>query len=102
MNSIGPNNNIEIKIAVKISQLLKDSSNSSVIHLDFVLRQRSISDFVSRLRCIELIGSIEHGFDFIVESLIIKIIDFNRLEIFFWIKVALSDKESLTKNKFLL
>ncbi len=40
--------------------------------------------------------SVEHSFDFVVESLVIKIIDFDCLEIFFGIKVTLRNKERLT------
>lgn len=42
--------------------------------------------------------SIEHGPDFVVEGLIIKVINFDGLEVFLRIEVSLSDKECLPEH----
>lgn len=46
--------------------------------------------------------SVEHGFDFVVKSLVIKIINFDSLEVLFGIKVALGDQECLPQHEFLI
>ena len=43
-------------------------------------------------------GSIEHGFDLIVEGLIIEIVDFDGLEVLLGIEVSLGDEEGLSQD----
>ena len=42
--------------------------------------------------------SVEHGFDFVIEGLIVQIINFNCLEIFLGVEVAFSDQEGLSQH----
>jgi hypothetical protein len=42
-----------------------------------------------------IIGSIEHRLYFIIESLVIKVVNFNGLEIFFGIEVSLGNQKCL-------
>ena len=46
-------------------------------------------------------GSVEHGFDFVVKGLVVQIVDFDGLEILLGVEVALSDQEGLPKHQFL-
>ena len=43
-------------------------------------------------------GSVEHGFDLIVEGLIIEIVDFDGLEVLLGIEVSLGDEEGLSED----
>lgn len=43
---------------------------------------------------------VKHGSDFIVEGLVIQIFDFDGLEIFLRIEIALGNEESLAEDKF--
>jgi hypothetical protein len=45
-------------------------------------------------------GSVEHRPDLVVESLIVKVVDFDGLEVFFGIEITLRDQESLSQNQF--
>lgn len=42
--------------------------------------------------------SVEHGFDFIVEGLVIQVVDLDGLEIFLGVEVTFCDKEGLPQN----
>ena len=42
--------------------------------------------------------SIEHGFNFVIEGLVIQIVDFDGLEVFLWIKVSLGNQKSLSQH----
>lgn len=45
--------------------------------------------------------SVEHGLDFVVKGLVIKVVDFDSLEVFLRIEIAFRDEESLPQDKFL-
>ena len=45
--------------------------------------------------------SIKHRSDFVIECLVIKIINLDCLEVFFRVKISLSDQKSLSQNQFL-
>ncbi len=42
--------------------------------------------------------SIEHSFNFVVEGLIIQIVDFDGLEIFLWIEVSFGNQKCLSQH----
>lgn len=46
-------------------------------------------------------SSVEHGPNFVIEGLIVEIIDFDGLEVFFRIEVSLGNQEGLPKDQFL-
>ena len=46
-------------------------------------------------------GSVEHGLDFVIEGLIVKVIDFDGLEVLLRIEVALGNQEGLPQHQFL-
>jgi hypothetical protein len=45
--------------------------------------------------------SVEHGPDLVIEGLIVQVIDFDSLEVFFWIEITFSDKEGLPQDELL-
>lgn len=47
------------------------------------------------------VESVKHGFYLVVECLVIEVINFDSLEIFLWIEVALGDQEGLSEDQFL-
>lgn len=46
-------------------------------------------------------GSVEHGLDFVVEGLVIEVVDLDGLEVFLGVEVALGDEEGLPEHEFL-
>lgn len=46
--------------------------------------------------------SIEHGSNFIIESLVVEVIDLYGLEVLFRVEISLGDEERLPQNQFLL
>ena len=42
-----------------------------------------------------MMGSIKHSFDFIVEGLVVQIVNFDCLEVLLRVEIALSDQEGL-------
>lgn len=46
-------------------------------------------------------GSVEHSFNFVVEGLVIQIVNFDSLEVLLGIEVSLRDQESLSQHEFL-
>ncbi len=48
------------------------------------------------------VESIEHRPDFVIEGLIIEVIDLDGLEVLFRIEVTFGNQESLSENQFLL
>lgn len=44
------------------------------------------------------VGSVEHGLDFVIEGLIVEVIDFDGLEVLLRIKVALGNQEGLPEH----
>lgn len=45
-----------------------------------------------------MIASVEHGFDFIVEGLVVEVIDFDSLEVLLGVEVSLGDQEGLSQH----
>jgi hypothetical protein len=46
-------------------------------------------------------GSVKHSFDFVVEGLVVEVVDFDGLEVLFGVEVALGDEEGLSEYEFL-
>lgn len=45
--------------------------------------------------------SIKHRSDFVIECLVIKIVNLDCLEVFFRVKISLCDQKCLSQNQFL-
>lgn len=42
-------------------------------------------------------GSAEHGFDLVVESLVVEVVDFDGLEVLLGVEVSFGDQEGLSQ-----
>ena len=45
--------------------------------------------------------SIEHGTDFVIEGLVVEVVDFDGLEVLFGIEISFGDEECLSEDEFL-
>lgn len=43
-------------------------------------------------------GSVEHGLDFVIEGLVVEVIDFDGLEVLLGVEIALGNEEGLSEH----